>query len=96
MLFNVFRSSQKTKSTITIESTQNLLSQKELDNKYALIEQVTRFELQRQKNLFERGKIDENAFKRNLAFMYTELLLMLPQDRLTKLFPGIQLKIREK
>ncbi len=92
-LFNLF-STQKRYHTN--ESAENLLSQKELDTKYNQIEQVTHFELQRQKNLFDRGKIDEIAFKRNLAYMYKELLFMLPADRVTKLFTGIQLKSDEK
>lgn len=93
-LFNFCRSSlQKTNRN---EYQENLLSRKELDHKYVQIEEVTRFEIQRQTQLFNRGKIGEIEFKKNLAFMYTELLCMLPQDRLKKLFPAIQLTIVEK
>ena len=92
LLMRLFATTTQTKRN----SAQELLSQRELDNKYNEIEQVTRFEIQRQTQLWNRGKISETEFKKNLASMYTELLFMLPKDRLKKLFPGIQLKIDEK
>ena len=88
LLMRLFATTTQTKRN----SAQELLSQRELDNKYSEIEEVTRFEIQRQARLFKHGKIPEGEFKKNLAFMYTELLPVLPQGRLKKLFPGVKIK----